>query len=216
MPTNHDVYKDQAGDQCRGDVALIFSLQLGVELNETRWNSSLLSLFKRISFQSRKLDRSAETDPMPKNRLDSSEICSRIYAIPWFRHWKSWEMLMHVQHRPIRSEGIILWVSLVWYQDQYQRRFMSIFLPMMIWRSISSYMKTMKHDSNDENYQAHDLYGLYSIGTSLPQLLRRRSIKVLIISRFDDHHANHDRFLISTVMWSGVRVHKDTDNFLSR
>ena len=51
-------------------------------------------------------------------------------------------------------------------------------------------MKTMKHDLNDEIIK-HMIYTVYTHWERLlPQLLRRRkSIKVLIISRFDDHHA---------------------------
>ena len=52
------------------------------------------------------------------------------------------------------------------------------------------YMKTMKHDLNEEILK-HMIYTVYTHWERLlPQLLRRRkSIKVLIISRFDDHHA---------------------------
>ena len=48
----------------------------------------------------------------------------------------------------------------------------------------------MKHDLNDEIIK-HMIYTVYTHWERLlPQLLRRRkSIKVLIISRFDDHHA---------------------------
>ena len=48
----------------------------------------------------------------------------------------------------------------------------------------------MKHDLNEEIIK-HMIYTVYTHWERLlPQLLRRRkSIKVLIISRFDDHHA---------------------------
>ena len=47
------------------------------------WNSSLLSLFKRISISVQKAwSKLQKRILMPKNRLDSSKICSRIYAIP--------------------------------------------------------------------------------------------------------------------------------------
>ena len=55
MPTNYDVYKDQyQGVTNVEEMLRYFSLQLGVELNEKCWNSSLLSLFKRISISVQK------------------------------------------------------------------------------------------------------------------------------------------------------------------
>ena len=70
--------------------------------------------------------------------------------------------------------------------------FMSIFPAFYddLKNHLITYMKTMKHDLNEEILK-HMIYTVYTHWERLlPQLLRRRkSIKVLIISRFDDHHA---------------------------
>lgn len=102
---------------------LRYYLQLGVERMKSAGAIFLSSSFKRIYFSPGKLIEAAETDLAPKNQWRSSEMF-KIMLYLWFR-WQWWDVTSIT--RPHPDEGIILFEFLIWYQDQYQRRFHEIF-----------------------------------------------------------------------------------------
>ena len=196
MPTNYDVYKDQYQGVTNVEGMLrYFSLQLGVELNEKVLEQFfIIFIQENFYFSPESLVEAAETDPYAK---ESTRLIKDMFKDLCYTYDLDIEnldeMLMHVHNtahlgrKELFSEFLLFDTKTNTNED-----FMSIFPAFYddLKEHIITYMKTMKHDLNEEIIK-HMIYTVYTHWERLlPQLLRRRkSIKVLIISRFDDHHA---------------------------
>ena len=196
MPTTFEAYKDQyQGVTNVEEMLRYFSLQLGVELNEKVLEQFfIIFIQENFYFSPESLIEAAETDPYAK---ESTKLIKDMFKDLCYTYELEIEnldeMLMHVHNtshlgrKELFSEFLLFDTKTNTNED-----FMSIFPAFYddLKEHIITYMKTMKHDLNDEIIK-HMIYTVYTHWERLlPQLLRRRkSIKVLIISRFDDHHA---------------------------
>ena len=181
IPTNYDVYKDQyQGVTNVEEMLRYFSLQLGVELNEKVLEQFfIIFIQENFYFSPESLIEAAETDPYAK---ESTTLIRDMFKDLCYTYDLDIE-----GRKELFSEFLLFDTKTNTNED-----FMSIFPAFYddLKEHIITYMKTMKHDLNEEIIK-HMIYTVYTHWERLlPQLLRRRkSIKVLIISRFDDHHA---------------------------
>ena len=196
MPTNFDAYKEQyQGVTNVEEMLRYFSLQLGVELNERVLEQFfIIFIQENFYFSPESLIEAAETDPYAK---ESTALIKDMFKDLCYTYELEIEnldeMLMHVHNtshlgrKELFSEFLLFDTKTNTNED-----FMSIFPAFYddLRDHLITYMKTMKQDLNEEIIK-HMIYTVYTHWERLlPQLLRRRkSIKVLIISRFDDHHA---------------------------
>ena len=196
MPTNYDVYKDQyQGVTNVEEMLRYFSLQLGVELNgKVLEQFFIIFIQENFYFSPESLIEAAATDSFAKKSTTLIKDIFRELCYTYDLDIENLdEMLMHVHNtshlgrKELFSEFLLFDIKTNTNED-----FKSIFPAFYddLRNYLIIYMKTMKHDLNEEILK-HMIYTVYTHWERLlPQLLRRRkSIKVLIISRFDDHHA---------------------------
>ena len=196
MPTNYDVYKDQyQGVTNVEEMLRYFSLQLGVELNgKVLEQFFIIFIQENFYFSPESLIEAAATDSYAKKSTTLIKDMFRELCYSYDLDIENLdEMLMHVHNtshlgrKELFSEFLLFDIKTNTNED-----FKSIFPAFYddLRNYLIIYMKTMKHDLNEEILK-HMIYTVYTHWERLlPQLLRRRkSIKVLIISRFDDHHA---------------------------
>ena len=196
MPTNYDVYKDQyQGVTNVEEMLRYFSLQLGVELNgKVLEQFFIIFIQENFYFSPESLIEAAATDSYAKKSTTLIKDMFRELCYTYDLDIENLdEMLMHVHNtshlgrKELFSEFLLFDIKTNTNED-----FKSIFPTFYddLRNYLIIYMKTMKHDLNEEILK-HMIYTVYTHWERLlPQLLRRRkSIKVLIISRFDDHHA---------------------------
>ena len=196
MPTNYDVYKDQyQGVTNVEEMLRYFSLQLGVELNgKVLEQFFIIFIQENFYFSPESLIEAAATDSYAKKSTTLIKDMFRELCYTYDLDIENLdEMLMHVHNtshlgrKELFSEFLLFDIKTNTNED-----FKSIFPAFYddLRNYLIIYMKTMKHDLNEEILK-HMIYTVYTHWERLlPQLLRRRkSIKVLIISRFDDHHA---------------------------
>ena len=196
MPTNYDMYKDQyQGVTNVEEMLRYFSLQLGVELNgKVLEQFFIIFIQENFYFSPESLIEAAATDSYAKKSTTLIKDMFRELCCTYDLDIENLdEMLMHVHNtshlgrKELFSEFLLFDIKTNTNED-----FKSIFPAFYddLRNYLIIYMKTMKHDLNEEILK-HMIYTVYTHWERLlPQLLRRRkSIKVLIISRFDDHHA---------------------------
>jgi len=196
MPTNYDMYKDQyQGVTNVEEMLRYFSLQLGVELNgKVLEQFFIIFIQENFYFSPKSLIEAAATDSYAKKSTTLIKDMFRELCYTYDLDIENLdEMLMHVHNtshlgrKELFSEFLLFDIKTNTNED-----FKSIFPAFYddLRNYLIIYMKTMKHDLNEEILK-HMIYTVYTHWERLlPQLLRRRkSIKVLIISRFDDHHA---------------------------
>ena len=196
IPTNYDVYKDQyQGVTNVEEMLRYFSLQLGVELNgKVLEQFFIIFIQENFYFSPESLIEAAATNSYAKKSTTLIKDMFRELCYTYDLDIENLdEMLMHVHNtshlgrKELFSEFLLFDIKTNTNED-----FKSIFPAFYddLRNYVIIYMKTMKHDLNEEILK-HMIYTVYTHWERLlPQLLRRRkSIKVLIISRFDDHHA---------------------------
>ena len=196
MPTTFDEYKElYQGVVNVEEMLRYFSLQLGVELNEKVLEQFfIIFIQENFYFSPESLIEASKTDEYAKNSTTFIKDMFKDLCYTYDLEIENLdEMLMHVHNtshlgrKELFSEFLLFDIKTNTNED-----FMSIFPAFYddLKNHLITYMKTMKHDLNEEILK-HMIYTVYTHWERLlPQLLRRRkSIKVLIISRFDDHHA---------------------------
>ena len=196
MPTTFDEYKElYQGVENVEEMLRYFSLQLGVELNEKVLEQFfIIFIQENFYFSPESLIEASKTDEYAKNSTTFIKDMFKNLCYTYDLEIENLdEMLMHVHNtshlgrKELFSEFLLFDIKTNTNED-----FMSIFPAFYedLKNHLITYMKTMKHDLNEEILK-HMIYTVYTHWERLlPQLLRRRkSIKVLIISRFDDHHA---------------------------
>ena len=196
MPTTFDEYKElYQGVENVEEMLRYFSLQLGVELNEKVLEQFFIIFIQdNFYFSLESFIEASKTDEYAKNSTTFiKDMFKNLCYIEDLEIENLDEMLMHVHNtshlgrKELFSEFLLFDIKTNTNED-----FMSIFPAFYddLKNHLITYMKTMKHDLNEEILK-HMIYTVYTHWERLlPQLLRRRkSIKVLIISRFDDHHA---------------------------
>ena len=196
MPTTFDDYKElYQGVENVEEMLRYFSLQLGVELNEKVLEQFfIIFIQENFYFSPESLIEASKTDEYAKNSTTFIKDMFKDLCYTYDLEIENLdEMLMHVHNtshlvrRELFSEFLLFDIKTNTNED-----FRSIFPAFYddLKNHLITYMKTMKHYLNEEILK-HMIYTVYTHWERLlPQLLRRRkSIKVLIISRFDDHHA---------------------------
>ncbi|AMP67041.1 MULTISPECIES: M protein trans-acting positive regulator PRD domain-containing protein [Streptococcus] len=201
-----------------------FGLQLGVEFNEeTIEQLFIIFLQKRFYFTPQGLIDATEEDAVTKKSyILASQFLDHLSESYGLELENYEEMIMHIHNTAYLERREIFGEFLLYDTKSYTNEDYRTLFPKFyqdVETGLYHYLKEMGFHENPENLK-HQIYTVFSHWENLlPQLLRRRTaVKVLIISRYDDHHAKSmidflkfyctDNFEFSQVIKHDFKLHE--------